>query len=280
MINEKKVETFTPDYVRVGSLAAAALCEWIISVYRFARYERKLTGRSNEMRDYQDLYTKRMSVLGEKRLMSEEMCRELERLCESRLVVLKEKKKSQNELDFLIKNRDNVKHLVSLLDTDKSTWTEEYARANTLIKTYKADALLTACYVCYAGIFDSENREFLYSKWLATMKKLSKHNSSDAHGSSHNHNAKYALRKDFNVKDVLLNVANESKELILQLNRMSLKDEFFIMNALILRYLPFTSVFFSTLIIKLKKIEAIELHLASVLYVTTFFRGVRRFVLI
>ncbi len=231
-----KVETFTPEYVKKGSFAAAALCEWIISVYRFARYERKLTGRSNEMRDYQDLYTKRMSVLGEKRLKSEEMCRELEKLCEERLVVLKEKKKSQNELEFLIKNRDNVKHLASLLDTDKSTWHEEYARANTLIKTFKADALLTACYVCYAGIFDAESRDLLYSKWLASMKKLNKQSNTNSQDHiSNSHGGKYALRADFNVKDILLNVANESKELILQLDRMSLKDEFFIMNALILR---------------------------------------------
>ena len=258
-----QVETFTPEYVKVGSLAASALCEWILSVYRFARYERKISGRSDEMRDYQDLYNKRMSVLGQKRVTAEKMLKVLEEYCQDRLTTLKDTKRAQSELENLEKNRENVKHLVQLIENDQKNWQEQYNKSMTLIKSYKPDALLTACYVCYAGVFDSLTRNSMFAQWVSSVNKLSNRQSNikfDAAETeiiyaaevdekvqhvketttphqSYSSIGKFTLRSDFNIKEILLNIANESKELIIQLNRLSLKDEFFIINALILREL-------------------------------------------
>lgn len=237
-----QVETFTPEYVKKGSLAASALCEWILSVHRFASYERKVCGRTNEMKGFEEIYNKRLEELGNKRSFSEKMCTELEELCKSRVNVLRDIKRLQSDLEDLEKNRDNVKHLANLLENDKKTWQNQFNKSISLVKSYKPDALLTACFVCYAGIFDSDDREIISKKWTAAINKLTKlhgRSLSLSIGDSENSSyiSKYSLRENFNIKDILFNIANESKDLVLYLNKLSMKDDHFITNALILREL-------------------------------------------
>ena len=121
-----------------------------------------------------------------------------------------------------------------------------------LIKTHKMDALVTAFYVCYLGVFDAENRADIMEKWLACLAKLKEKsnrqssikfdaNSNEALGSNSEFGlnivssiSKYSLRSNFNIKDIIIN-SYEYKDLIIQLNKIGLKDDHFLTNALILR---------------------------------------------
>ena len=65
---------------------------------------------------------------------------------------------------------DSIGHkLLSLLDYDQKSWSSEYNRSLSLLKTYKLDALLTACHVCYTSIFDCAARDVLVKKWLKCL---------------------------------------------------------------------------------------------------------------
>jgi hypothetical protein len=267
------VETFNPQYVRMGSTAAASLCEWILSVHRFAKYERKIYGRANELKDYEDLYKKRISSLGEKRMKSEEACKILEDYCRSRLEVLKEIKKVTMELEDMDKNRENVQRLYKLLLNDKNSWTEQLDKSTTLIRTYKPDSLLTAFFVCYAGIFDCSYREILVQKWIKSMDKLRIQNTTSSgikfdettSSLTRNSQGKYSLRPFFNIKDVLLNPTCETKELMLNLRRLSLNDDYYLENALILRELSSSPTKFNSWLL-IHDPENITLELISVLH--------------
>ena len=164
--------------------------------------------------------------------------------------MLKDIKKTSLDIDKLKEMETKANHLLKLFDEDNKNWTAQYNKSQVLIKTHKLDALVTAFYVCYLGVFDAENRNQIMDKWLACLEKLkekSNRQSSIKFGdSTENNNAnelasisnsnlsKFTLRANFNIKDVIINTY-EFKDLIIQLNKLGLKDEHFLNNALILR---------------------------------------------
>ena len=76
--------------------------------------------------------------------------------------------------------------------------------------------------------------------WLNYLNNLSKTGKSntikfdDQQSSETLAGSKYSLRTNYNIKDIVINVY-EYKDLMIQLNKLGLKDEYFIKNALILR---------------------------------------------
>ena len=132
------------------------------------------------------------------------------------------------EMDKLKEEEEKAKELLRLLDNDHKNWLEQYNQSLNLIKTYKTDALFMACFVSYTGIFDSETRKKLVDKWMSSLANLADKPELQQEVT------KYSLRNNFNIKQILLN-PYENKDLLIQLNKFSHKDECFIENALILR---------------------------------------------
>ena len=68
------VETFRPEHVVPGSVAAASFCRWILAIYEFSRFERTHGAKLKELKRQEEVYNKRLVVLGEKRIKSEKLC--------------------------------------------------------------------------------------------------------------------------------------------------------------------------------------------------------------
>lgn len=61
------VDTFRPEFVRCGSLAAASFCEWILAVYKYSKFERTVGLKTKELKQFEFLYNERLATLGEKK---------------------------------------------------------------------------------------------------------------------------------------------------------------------------------------------------------------------
>jgi hypothetical protein len=96
----------------------------------------------------------------------------LESCCASRIGVLKDMKLTLMEKERLKEHEARAKQLLRLFAEDSGTWAEERGRATANLATFKVDALLTAAFVCYAGVFDVELRAKLVSDWVASVAKL------------------------------------------------------------------------------------------------------------
>jgi hypothetical protein len=68
------VETFRPEHVVPGRVAAASFCRWILAIYEFSRFERTHGAKLKELKRQEEVYNKRLVVLGEKRIKSEKLC--------------------------------------------------------------------------------------------------------------------------------------------------------------------------------------------------------------
>lgn len=110
------------------------------------------------------------------------------------------------------------------MDEDNKTWLNQYNKSNVLLKSYKLDALMTASYLCYLGIFDAENRDLIVEKWNLTLGKLK----------NDINTTKYILRSNYSFKEIVINPF-EYKDLMIQLNKLGIRDEYFMNNALFLR---------------------------------------------
>jgi len=249
------VETFRPEHVAPGSKAAASFCTWILAIYEFSKYERTYGIKIKEFKAFEEQYNKRLVQLGEKRLNAEKKCLILDEHCTSRLNVLKDMKLTHLEIERLKESKEKAKHILSLLDQDQKSWTAQRDTLSGFMFSYKMDALLTAAFICYSGIFDFETRNKIIEKWTACLNKMSSNLSRSvkidencestaissgetlpAAPSISALNAKYTLRNNFNFKDILLN-EYENKELTKQLYKLSLQDEYYVQNVLILKEL-------------------------------------------
>lgn len=168
------VSTFRPEHVKPGSLAAASFCSWILAIYEFSKFERTYGAKIKELKKQEDIYNKRLVVLGEKRIKSENICQDLESNCNNRLKVLKKMKMAIIEKEKLKEHEIKAKELLKLIENDNKTWTDHYNRSKSNIETFKIDALLTAAFISYAGVFDSELRNKLVHSWFQVVKKIDK----------------------------------------------------------------------------------------------------------
>jgi len=235
--------SFRPEEIAPISLAGSYLCRWILAVYEFAKLEKTVGAKTKELRDYEDLYNKRLITLGEKRLNSETKCQVLESYCASRVNVLKDIKRTELELDKLSASEAKANELLKLLDEDHKSWTSQQNMSNNLLKTCKTDSLITAAFICYASIFDSDNRKVLVKKWFSYLEKLNERLRQESMQSGKSIQGNYSLREHFNIVDILIN-RYEQNQLLVQLNKLGLKDKYFVENALLLREfcsLPSTS---------------------------------------
>ena len=82
------------------------------------------------------------------------------------------KKRLHNKLDHFKENETKAKYLLQLIENDKKLWLKQYNVTLNLLKSYKLDALTTACYISYAGIFDMETRTQIVYKWVSHLNKL------------------------------------------------------------------------------------------------------------
>ena len=78
------------------------------------------------------------------------------------------------EKEKLKEHEIKAKELLKLIETDNKTWTDHYNQSKSNIETFKIDALLTAAFVSYAGVFDYELRNKLVSCWFLVAKKVDK----------------------------------------------------------------------------------------------------------
>ncbi len=129
------------------------------------------------------------------------------------------------EIEKLKETKEKAKHLLSLLQIDNKEWQQQHAKLEVFMKSCKIDALITSAFVCYAGIFDYETRNRIIDKWIICLNNKQKSKSDDL--------PSIEIRSNFNFKDILFNQF-ESKEIVRDLNKLSLKDDYFIQNALIL----------------------------------------------
>ncbi len=166
------VATFRPEHVRPGSIAAACFCDWILAIYEFSRFERTYGAKIKELKRQEEAYNKRLKILGEKRIKSENICQKLEDHCTSRLNVLKSMKQTMWEKERLKEHEAKAKELLSMLEEDGQTWQKEYMRAKTHVHTFKVDALLTAGFVCYAGVFGMELRQKMLERWFECVQRV------------------------------------------------------------------------------------------------------------
>ncbi len=76
------------------------------------------------------------------------------------------------EKERLREHEAKAKELLVILAEDGRTWQREYMEAKTRVHTFKVDALVTAGFVCYAGVFGMELRRTLLQKWLDCVDRL------------------------------------------------------------------------------------------------------------
>lgn len=119
------VKTFRPEHVAPGSRAAASFCSWILAIYEFSKFERTYGIRTKELREFEELYNKRLVNLGEKRLNAEKICLTLDQHCSSRVNVLKDMKITHIEIDKLKEGKEKAKYLLDLLENDVISWTSQ-----------------------------------------------------------------------------------------------------------------------------------------------------------
>lgn len=72
-------KSFTPENIEPVSLAAAHFCQWIRTVYEFAKFDRNFGYKTRELKDFEELYNQRLITLGEKRMNAEKTCQVLEK---------------------------------------------------------------------------------------------------------------------------------------------------------------------------------------------------------
>lgn len=243
------LESFKPEEVKPGSLAAAALCEWILAVFEYCTIARSINSKDREIREYEELYKTRQTKLGEKRLFAEKERVLLEDYCKERVNVLKEINYTQKRIESLNDARDKAEYLLKLLDNDNKNWHQKSFNCKKLLVTYKTDALLAACYISYAGIFDYEHRDKLLNKWFNYFKKNDLENSTnkirffateltDQQQQQHQKTpSKYSIRANFNLKDIIFNHNDLSKDVWMQLYLMANNDSYFVNNAILIHEL-------------------------------------------
>ncbi len=93
-------------------------------------------------------------------------------MCTSRLGVLKHMKQTILEKERLREHEAKAKELLVILAEDGRTWQREYMEAKTRVHTFKVDALVTAGFVCYAGVFGMELRRTLLQKWFDCVDRV------------------------------------------------------------------------------------------------------------
>ena len=236
------VETFRPEHVAPGSMAAASFCSWILAIYEFSKFERTYGAKLKELKKFEDTYNKRLVLLGEKRINAEKVCLQLESHANSRLNVLKSIKATLSDKDKLKQSEAKAKQLLQLLQTDHVGWKEQANQSQVRLQTFKVDALLTAAFICYASVFDLELREKLTRKWFQTVESkplnLAESRITFMNQTTPRVDAgqKHSKRPGFSFKQLLTN-PYEYESLMLQLNKLSFRDEHFIESCLILREL-------------------------------------------
>lgn len=166
------LDSFKPEEVKPGSIAAGSLCEWIIAVYDYCIIARSIQAKNKELKEYEELYKKRQTKLGEKRLITERERETLEKYCKDRVNVLKEMNRTQKKIEQFNTLKKTANHLLELLDKDAKDWKIKLNESRVLISTFKTDALLTACFVCYSTMFDYDHRETVVNLWLRYFKKM------------------------------------------------------------------------------------------------------------
>lgn len=58
-----KFDTFDPVFVARSSKAASSLCSWILAVYEYAKVARSQRTKLEQLKAYQDLYNKVISLI-------------------------------------------------------------------------------------------------------------------------------------------------------------------------------------------------------------------------
>lgn len=157
---------FSPDFIKVKSLAAGGLCAWVVNIIGFYRIfcdvepKRKALAAANaELAAAEDKLAKIKAKITE----LDENLAELTAAFEK---ATSEKLKCQQEAETTAKTIELANRLVGGLASENVRWGESVANFKTQEKTLPGDVLLTTAFVSYQGCFTRRYRDNLINKWL------------------------------------------------------------------------------------------------------------------
>lgn len=170
--NYLKLEEFDYENVNRASKACGPLCQWVQSQLKYSEILRKVQPLREEV-------GKLELLSGDLQQQKDVIVAQVEQLEASISVYKAEYAESIREMEAIKAEMDSVSNKVTRAEALLSSLNEEKDRWNLTSKSFQnqmdsliGDALLSASFLTYAGIFDHLSRISLWEEWVVTVETL------------------------------------------------------------------------------------------------------------
>jgi len=168
-----KQKDFSPEKITSVSLAAGAMCEWVIAMEQYAMVYRDVEPRRQALHLAEDRLRQKQSDLAQAQAQLKDVT--------DKIAALESKyQQSETEKNALRKEAENLElklsraaQLVDGLSGEKKRWEERVAGYDIDLKNLIGDCAVAAAFISYAGPFPSAFREELVQKkWMPAVSHL------------------------------------------------------------------------------------------------------------
>ncbi|XP_067931165.1 uncharacterized protein [Watersipora subatra] len=156
---------FQPETIEKGSRAAAAICQWIHSVYKYAEIYKKIAPKLAKLMEAEAEVTKTQAELGQTRLYATKTKKELEDLIAEHKEASQRAKAIEQQYQTMRRKITEAKEVMNDMDLHIKIWRSELMEAENQIDCAPGDAMLVAAICCYQGPLDAHTRERLTNDW-------------------------------------------------------------------------------------------------------------------
>lgn len=163
---------FTADQVRTKSLAAAALCTWVLAIELYSVVFREVAPKRAKLKAAMDKLASAQSQLKAAQDELAIVIAKVDELNDKYTTSVNEKNALRQEAESLENKLDRADKLVSGLSGERVRWEASIGTFDKSMHDLAGDALVAAAFLSYAGPFDTVYREQLVNQWLAATQRL------------------------------------------------------------------------------------------------------------
>ncbi|XXQ31513.1 AAA+ ATPase domain-containing protein [Plasmodiophora brassicae] len=166
------VKDFTAEQVVKKSVAAAALCDWVVAIEVYAMTFRTVAPKRAALKDATsslEIKQKQLKVMQERLARVKEQVAALEQRYESSE---NEKNSLRKAAELLETKLSRADKLVSGLSSERSRWQDSIAELDGQLSFLVGDCAVAAAFLSYAGAFVGHYRQELVKTCLQAVRKL------------------------------------------------------------------------------------------------------------
>ena len=153
---------FSPDFMKSKSAAAANLCTWVCSIYKYNRIYVKVKPLMDELAAAKESKQKAEASLSAAQEVVAGVEKLLADLNDKYVAAMEEKAEADDEKNALLTRENLAKRLVGGLASENERWGNDIENLKKTQNTLTGDCMLAAGFVSYVGAFDQELRMRLW----------------------------------------------------------------------------------------------------------------------